>query len=137
MSKPRGGLGRGLGALIPGSREPSAATSVREVDIDLIGSNPQQPRHVIDPVALEELAESIREHGLIHPLIVAEIPAQERSTSVAYHLIAGERRWQAARLLGWRTAPVLVKQATPQQMLELALVGNLQRSDLNPLEAAA
>ncbi|TAK30591.1 MAG: ParB/RepB/Spo0J family partition protein [Chloroflexota bacterium] len=137
MNRPKGGLGRGLGALIPHSEQINPSSALREISIDLIEANPHQPRQVIDPAALEELADSIRQHGLIHPLIVAEIPQQERSSQAAYYLIAGERRWQATRLLQWKTIPVLIKEATPQQMLELALVENLQRSDLNPLESAA
>lgn len=137
MNKPKGGLGRGLGALIPHTEQPIPSSPLREISIDLIGPNPHQPRQVIEPAALEELADSIKQHGLIHPLIVAQIPEPERSSYVAYYLIAGERRWQATRLLGWKTVPVLIKEATPQQMLELALVENLQRLDLNPLESAA
>jgi ParB family chromosome partitioning protein len=84
----------------------------------------------MDRVALQELADSIREHGLIQPLIVTQ-------SANGYQLIAGERRWRAAQLAGLATVPVLVKEAAPQQMLELALVENLQRADLNPLEEAA
>ena len=137
MNKPKGGLGRGLGALIPHSEQYNPNSALRDISIDHIGPNPHQPRQVIDPAALEDLAESIKQHGLIHPLIVTQIPEQERSSAISYHLIAGERRWQATRLLGWKTVPVLIKEATPQQMLELALVENLQRSDLNPLESEA
>jgi ParB family transcriptional regulator, chromosome partitioning protein len=90
-----------------------------------------QPRGAIDPDALADLAASIREHGLIQPLIVT------RQGPDRYQLIAGERRWQAARLAGLPTVPAIVKEATPQQMLELALVENIQRADLNPLEEAA
>jgi ParB family chromosome partitioning protein len=90
-----------------------------------------QPRTALDRNTLAELAASIREHGLIQPLIVTE-QGPER-----YQLIAGERRWQAARMAGLGTVPVIVKEATPQQVLELALVENIQRADLNPLEEAA
>lgn len=129
------GLGRGLGALIPPS-QPSAVTSgVKSVPVAAIAPNPRQPRHKIDPDALRELADSIREHGLIQPLIVTPTPD---STELAprYQLIAGERRWSAAKLAGLAEVPVIVRGATPQEMLELALVENIQRADLNVLEEA-
>ncbi len=125
MNRKRG-LGSGLDALIPGSAPPSLA--VRDIAIDAIRENRSQPRTRFDEQALEELAASIREHGLIQPLIVTEHP------SGGYELIAGERRWRAARRAGLNSVPVLVKDATPQQLLELALVENVQRADLNPLE---
>ena len=132
------GLGKGLGALIPdaavwqGERDAGAPpqVGVAEVPVDTITPNPRQPRVTMDRVALIELADSIREHGLIQPLIVTQ-------SANGYQLIAGERRWRAAQLAGLATVPVLVKEAAPQQMLELALVENLQRADLNPLEEAA
>jgi ParB family chromosome partitioning protein len=95
-----------------------------------ITPNPLQPRTVVEPEALSELAASIREHGLIQPLIVTQ-QGPDR-----YQLIAGERRWQAARMAGLAQVPVIVKEATPQQALEIALVENIQRADLNPLEEA-
>lgn len=125
----RSGLGKGLEALIPVSEEPRKG--VAEVPVSAITPNPMQPRTALDRDALEELAASIRQHGLIQPLIVTE-QGPER-----YQLIAGERRWQAARLAGLGTVPVIVKEATPQQFLELALVENIQRADLNPLEEAS
>jgi ParB family chromosome partitioning protein len=103
---------------------------VAELPVEAITPNPHQPRTSMDQAALQELADSIREHGLIQPLIVTQ------STS-GYQLIAGERRWRAAQLAGLATVPVIVKEAAPQKMLELALVENLQRADLNPLEEAA
>ncbi|MBN1888773.1 MAG: ParB/RepB/Spo0J family partition protein [Thermoflexales bacterium] len=128
----KGGLGRGLGALIPGADEPSDMTSgVNEVAIDAILPNPLQPRTAMDQAALEELAASIREHGLIQALIVTA------TSGGRYQLIAGERRWRAAQLAGLVRVPVVVKDVAPQQMLELALVENLQRADLSPLEEAA
>ena len=130
------GLGRGLGALIPPST-PSAVTSgVREVPVAAISPNPRQPRHKIDPDAVQELANSIKEHGLIQPLIVT--PASD-STELAprYQLIAGERRWTAAKIAGLANVPVIVRGATDQEMLELALVENIQRADLNVLEEAS
>lgn len=125
----RRGLGKGLEALIPVAEEP--ASGLTEVPVVAISPNPMQPRSALDPDALEELATSVREHGLIQPLVVTQ-PGPER-----YQLIAGERRWQAARIAGLDTVPVIIKEATPQQVLELALVENIQRADLNPLEEAA
>ena len=124
----RSGLGRGLGALIPETEQPTGG--VAHVPVLAITPNPLQPRTVIDPEALAELAASIREHGLIQPLIVTQ-QGPDR-----YQLIAGERRWQAARMAGLAQVPVIVKEATPQQALEIALVENIQRADLNPLEEA-
>ncbi len=125
----RRGLGKGLEALIPPAEGPTVG--LMQVPISAITPNPMQPRTALDPEALAELAASIREHGLIQPLIVTQL-APER-----YQLIAGERRWQAARMAGLPTVPVIVKEATPQQALELALVENIQRADLNPLEEAS
>jgi ParB family transcriptional regulator, chromosome partitioning protein len=143
MTQAKRGLGRGLEALIPAASEPS--TGIIEVEIDHIAPNPMQPRHVIDPEALRELAESIREHGIIQPVIVTQATKelqelrQGQATSphaFSYFLIVGERRWRAARLAGLQRIPAIIKDATPRAMLELALVENLQRADLNPLEAA-
>jgi ParB family chromosome partitioning protein len=125
MSRRRG-LGSGLDALIPSAA--GGGDAVRQVSVGAIRENRSQPRSQFDDQALAELADSIREHGVIQPLIVSE------DTSGAYELIAGERRLRAARLAGLREVPVLVKSATPQQLLELALVENVQRADLNPLE---
>jgi len=130
---PRRGLGRGLGALIPSGE---AAPGLRKVHIDAIVPNPRQPRSVFDPQSLEELASSIREVGLIQPLIVQQVPGTDSAQAPRYQLITGERRWRAARLAGLQHLDVVVKEATPQQMLELALVENIQRADLNPLEEA-
>lgn len=135
MSPTKHGLGRGLGALIPPGAPTALTPGVREVEVARIAPNPLQPRHKNDPDALRELADSIKEHGLIQPLIVTPAPD---STDLAprYQLIAGERRWAAAKLAGLATVPVIVRGATPQEMLELALVENIQRADLNPLEEA-
>lgn len=123
---PKFGLGKGLEALIPaGGEEPG----VREVPIEAIRPNPHQPRMAIHDHELVELALSIQTHGIIQPLIVTQ-------EGDGYQLVAGERRWRAARLAGLTTVPVIVKELAPQQMLELALVENLQRKDLNPLEEA-
>jgi ParB family chromosome partitioning protein len=125
----RSGLGKGLGALIPVTEEPKGG--VTQIPVSAITPNPMQPRTALDADALAELAASIREHGLIQPLIVTQ-QGPDR-----YQLIAGERRWQASRMAGLDRVPVIVKEATPQQALELALVENIQRADLNPLEEAA
>jgi ParB family chromosome partitioning protein len=129
MSPRKTGLGRGLEALIPVEGEEVAARGVTEVSIGSIQPNPHQPRASIRDQDLVELAASIEEHGIIQPLVVSRTPD-------GYQLIAGERRWRAARLAGLRTVPVLVKDVAPSEMLELALVENLQRSDLNALEEA-
>ncbi len=128
MSSQRRGLGRGLESLIP-TGEAASPAGVQEIPIDRITPNPWQPRQDLHEEALEELAASIREHGLIQPLIVTQ-------THDGYQIIAGERRWRAARLAGLQTVPVIVKEASERDKLELALVENLQRADLNPLEEA-
>jgi ParB family chromosome partitioning protein len=130
----RRGLGRGLGALIPGAETPSGLIEVR---VSEITTNPRQPRHDIPAESLRELADSIREHGVLQPLIVTEIAPAGANRVARYQLIAGERRWRAAMLAGLELVPALVKEATPQQTLELALVENIQRADLNPLEEAS
>ena len=127
---PRKGLGKGLGALIPTTEDDAAAAQgVAEVPLASITPNPRQPRSAIRDQDLVELAASIEEHGIIQPLIVARAPD-------GYQLIAGERRWRSARLAGLTTVPVIVKDAAPSEMLELALVENVQRADLNALEEA-
>ncbi len=131
-SKARSGLGRGLGALIPAG---GAVAGLRRVSLDAISANPHQPRSVFDPEALQELADSIREVGLIQPPIVQQVSTEEGAPP-RYQLITGERRWRAARLAGLQHIDVIVKDATPQETLELALVENIQRADLNPLEEA-
>ncbi|HSD83671.1 MAG TPA: ParB/RepB/Spo0J family partition protein [Anaerolineae bacterium] len=123
------GLGKGLGALLPGSDE-APLSGLTEAPVRAIVPNPHQPRTQFDEQALRELADSIREHGLIQPLIVT------RAGEDQYTLIAGERRWRAAQLAGLETVPVVIKDVAPQQMLEMALVENVQRSDLNALEEA-
>jgi len=185
MSKTRGGLGRGLNALIPSSTPkpteadetmvstvtpvqdspaPSAngqpasrpadirRTGMLTVSITSIAPNPYQPRKHIDPTVLAELADSIRVHGLVQPPVVSYNPDFDENASdtdlpdsngvkkerkARYLLIAGERRWQASKIVGLTHIPVVLKETTPLQMLELALVENIQRADLNPLEEAA
>jgi ParB family chromosome partitioning protein len=123
------GLGKGLGALISTPVVPASSAGSVDVPINQISPNPHQPRQSLDQVALRELADSIEKHGLIQPLIVTKIGS-------TYQLIAGERRWRACQLAGKENVPVIVKEATSQEMLELALVENIQRADLNPLEEA-
>jgi ParB family chromosome partitioning protein len=106
---------------------------VRQLPLDQISPNPQQPRSHFDPAALEELAASIRTHGILQPLIVTSNPHHTSH----FWLIAGERRWRAARLASLETVPVIVREASPLQLVEWALVENLQRADLSPLEEAA
>ena len=127
----RTGLGRGLDALIPGGENDSRAVGVQQVAVDHIAPNPRQPRTHFDPASLAELTESIREHGVLQPLIVSSGDQPGR-----YLLIAGERRLLAARQAGLEKVPVIVREASEQEHLELALIENLQRTNLNPLEAA-
>jgi ParB family chromosome partitioning protein len=121
------GLGRGLAALIP-QRAPSAAGSI-EIPLARIRENPRQPRLRMHDDALASLAESIRHHGVIQPILVTE-------TIDGYMLVAGERRVRAARIAGLERVPAIVRQLADRQQLELALVENLQREDLDPMEAA-
>lgn len=136
------GLGKGLGALI-GTRpsplredvDPSASLGIgfseqiRQVRLSSIAPSPLQPRKNFEPEALQELVDSIRQHGIIQPLIV-------RRVAEGHELIAGERRWRAAQELGLAEIPVIVRTATDLEVLELSLIENLQRTDLNPIEEA-
>ncbi len=132
----RTGLGKGLDALIPsgsGKTSPLVSTGsggVQQVSVDAIQRNPRQPRVHFREDELVELAASIREHGVIQPLIAIPKPDGK------FILIAGERRWQAAQKAGLRTVPVIARQANNQEMLEVALIENVQREDLNALEEA-
>ena len=130
-AQPRQALGRGLSSLIP---KTEAGAGVETVDIDLIVPNPHQPRTKFDQAALAELAESIREHGVLQPVVVTRVRSDLGPAT--YQLIAGERRLQAARMAGLERMPVVVKEAEDRQLLEIALVENLQRADLNPIEEA-
>lgn len=127
----RSGLGKGLDALIPGGESATPGGAVQYVPIEAIRPNPRQPRSQVDETKLEELAASIREHGVLQPLIV-----RQGEQEGEYILIAGERRWRAAQRAGLQRVPVLVREVTEQQQLELALIENIQRDDLNPLETA-
>lgn len=142
------GLGKGLDALIPETEKSakdsssinkveSAKEVVKEIikevdtiDINKIEPNTTQPRKFFDEDSLQELAESIKQHGLIEPLIV------QKSKEDFYSIIAGERRWRAARIAGLKNIPVIVKEYNSQQIIEIALIENLQREDLNPIEEA-
>ncbi len=121
------GLGRGLGALL--SSTPGESESLVDVPIEQITVNPQQPRKIFVPEALDELAASIKSSGVIQPVVV-------RRVGQGYQLIAGERRWRAARQAGLERIPAVVREATDAESLELALVENLMREDLNPMEEA-
>jgi ParB family chromosome partitioning protein len=130
----RSGLGKGLGALIPTELPGQPTSALREVPIGNIRPNTRQPRTYFDEEAMSALAASIRELGILQPVLVKELPGETDS----YELIAGERRWRAARRAGLQTIPVLAQtQAGDVQSLEQALVENLHREDLNPLEEAA
>lgn len=102
---------------------------IYELEIDLLQPNPLQPRGLISPDSLLELAQSIRAHGILEPLVVAKTPA-------GYQIIAGERRWRASKVVGLPKVPVIIRETSPQGMLEMAIVENVQRIDLNPLERA-
>lgn len=128
MAIKKGGLGRGLDALFnENSTDNNIAIEVKLVDIE---PNKEQPRKRFDNQALEELAASIKEHGLIQPIVVKPL------TNGTYRIIAGERRWRACNLAGLERVPVIVKDLAEQQVMEVALIENLQRQDLNPVEEA-
>lgn len=157
MAKQKSILGRGLNALIPGSSESMATQrpsrisddNILQIPLDSIIPNPRQPRRVFreDDPRLLELSASIKQHGLLQPLVVTQLDAGPngwlvetapgaQSGVAQYQIIAGERRWRASRLAGLTRVPVVIKEATPQEMLELALIENIQRADLNPIEEA-
>ncbi len=125
------GLGRGLDALIPGSNAGEGKEGTNFVSVTQIDPNPLQPRTIMNEDDLHDLSNSIREHGILQPLITTYDPQTER-----YTLIAGERRLRAAQIAGLDMVPVIVRDASEQERLELALIENVQRSDLNPLEMA-
>jgi ParB family chromosome partitioning protein len=128
----KSGLGKGLDALIPRGESILPPSSVAQIPVDSISPNPRQPRGRFDEGELEELTISIREHGIIQPLIVT----RDKKNPTQYFLVAGERRLLAARKAGLRAVPAIVRETSEQQQLELALIENLQRTDLSPLEAA-
>jgi len=138
MAKPTG-LGKGLGSLIPvktikdvlpaDSKVAVGDEVIRQAPIEKIKPNPHQPRHDFSHEGLEELINSIKEHGILQPLIVTQIDG-------GYQLIAGERRFRSAQIIGLKTVPVIIRNVKDQQQLELALVENIQRRDLNSVEEA-
>jgi ParB family chromosome partitioning protein len=130
MSEQR--LGKGLAALIDSKEIDNSSSAYREkFDIERISPNPYQPRMHIDTDELINIADSIREHGVIQPLIITKDKSSDN-----YFIIAGERRYRASQLAGLKYLPVVIKESSPQEMLELALIENIQRKDLNPLEEA-
>jgi ParB family chromosome partitioning protein len=138
MSNRRNALGRGLGALIPGAPTqasveaplpPPAGDRPAEIPVDSIDSNPEQPRRRFEAAELDRLADSIRLHGVLQPIVV-------RRTGDRYELVVGERRWRAARAAGCEMIPAVVADVASEDRLELALVENVQRDDLNPMELA-
>lgn len=106
-----------------------ANEKIYELETNILQANPLQPRGIISPTSLNDLVDSIKEQGILEPLVVAKTPA-------GYQIIAGERRWRAAKLLGLAKVPVVIKETTPQGMLEMSIVENVQREDLNPIERA-
>ncbi len=116
-------------SLVRGLSQNLMEEQIYELEIDLLQPNPLQPRGLITPESLSELAESIRSHGILEPIVVAKTPA-------GYQIIAGERRWRASKVAGLPKVPVRIRETSPQGMLEMAIVENVQRIDLNPLERA-
>lgn len=131
MAAKKGGLGRGLDALFAdNSVEESSSASAVKLNLNEIEPNKEQPRKTFDEKALAELADSIAQHGVIQPLLVRPMP------DGSYQLVAGERRWRAARRAGLSEVPVVIREMSDSEMMELALIENLQREDLNPIEEA-
>jgi len=125
-SRPRG-LGRGLAALV--AEFPTGATSMVELEIGQVRPNPRQPRRAFDDEAIQRLAESVKADGVVQPIVV-------RDAGDGYEIVAGERRWRAARLAGLRTIPAIVRSADDRELLILALAENVAREDLNPIDQA-
>jgi len=121
------GLGKGLGALI--INDENEDTGLKELKLNEIEPNMNQPRKNFDDEKLQQLAESIKQHGIVQPIIV-------KKESEIYRIVAGERRWRAARLAGLNTVPVIIRELSNKQLMEIALIENLQREDLNPVEEA-
>lgn len=131
MAAKKGGLGRGLDALFAdNSVEENSSASAVKLSLNEIEPNKDQPRKTFDEKALSELADSIAQHGVIQPLLVRPMP------DGSYQLVAGERRWRAARRAGLSEVPVVIREMSDSEMMELALIENLQREDLNPIEEA-
>ncbi|HWQ00160.1 MAG TPA: ParB/RepB/Spo0J family partition protein, partial [Vicinamibacterales bacterium] len=132
MAEKRSALGRGLSALIPEGPvlpPPAAAGRPIEIDLDQLRPNRFQPRQQVDDAALDELAQSIRANGVIQPIVV-------RRVADGYEIIAGERRWRAAQRAGLLRVPAIVREVPDDKLLEVALIENIQREDLNPVEQA-
>ncbi|MEM1265343.1 MAG: ParB/RepB/Spo0J family partition protein [Pseudomonadota bacterium] len=127
----RKGLGRGLSALLADA-EPESTRPDDTVPIDLIEANPDQPRRHFDPLALDDLTKSIAEKGILQPLVVRPAPDKQGR----YQIVAGERRWRAAQKVGLHDIPVVIRPLSDVEVLELAIIENVQRADLNPLEEA-
>jgi ParB family chromosome partitioning protein len=140
MAEGRRGLGRGLSALLgeasagdgEGAAGDPATSGAREIAIELIRRNPDQPRRTFNPADIDALAASIREKGILQPILVRPMPGAQGE----YQIVAGERRWRAAQAAGLKAVPVLVRELDDQQVLEIAIVENVQRADLNPFEEA-
>jgi ParB family chromosome partitioning protein len=123
-------LGRGLSALLGESSSAAVTDAPHEIDVDLIGPNPDQPRTRFADEALDELAQSIAANGIVQPIVV-------RRKGARYEIVAGERRWRAAQRAGLRKIPAVTKEVSDDKLLELALIENIQRQELNPIEEAA
>jgi ParB family chromosome partitioning protein len=122
-------LGRGISALLGDTSSPAAENNAAEIDIDLIQPNPDQPRTRFSEEGLEELAQSIRANGIVQPIVVRRVGA-------GFQIVAGERRWRAAQRAELRRVPVTIKEVSDEKLLELALIENIQRQELNPVEEA-
>src|SRR5262245_10644677 len=132
MMLKRPALGKGLSALIPDAPPPPPSSTSTDVDIDRLAPNDFQPRTIMDDPRLHELAQSIKSNGVIQPIVV-------RRVGDAFQIIAGERRWRAAKLAGLTQVPVVIKEVShgdQKSLLEMALIENLQREDLNPIDEA-
>ena len=128
VARKHGGLGKGLGALIPEEKE-ELKESVTKIDINLIRANEEQPRKYFDDEKIANLAQSIKEHGIIQPIILMK-------NGDFYTIVAGERRWRAAKSIGMKEVPAIVMELSSKQLLEVSLIENIQREDLNPIEEA-
>jgi ParB family chromosome partitioning protein len=134
MNKPQRGLGRGLDALFRGQQESEISSSVQMLSVTDVRPNPEQPRQIFSEDTLAELAESIRTQGVLQPILVRPLSVEGEGK---YEIVAGERRWRASQLAGQRTIPAMVREMSAEQALAIALIENLQREDLNPMEEAA